>query len=114
MSWCRDEAVHARPAGYLPPLVAVASDSAISPVEPRRCSETGSRWSYVWASPPGDIYPILGLQWFALYSAFDVLCPGSIQHNLGCRGADRRVVVRLGAGGNRLNRKEDVTERTEL
>ena len=28
-----------------------------------------------------SIYLILGLQWFALYSAFDVLCPGSIQHN---------------------------------
>ena len=28
-----------------------------------------------------SIYLILGLLWFALYSAFDVLCPGSIQHN---------------------------------
>jgi hypothetical protein len=27
------------------------------------------------------IYLLLGLKWFALYSAFDVLCPGSIQHN---------------------------------
>ncbi|HWO35522.1 MAG TPA: ion channel, partial [Candidatus Acidoferrum sp.] len=28
-----------------------------------------------------SIYLILGLQWFAVYSAFDVLYPGSIQHN---------------------------------
>ena len=28
-----------------------------------------------------SIYLLLGLQWFALYSAIDVLWPGSIQHN---------------------------------
>jgi len=28
-----------------------------------------------------SIYLLLGLQWFALYSAFDVISPGSIQHS---------------------------------
>jgi hypothetical protein len=37
-----------------------------------------------------SIYLILGLQWFALYSAFDVLCPGSIQHNTAAK-ADRHA-----------------------
>ena len=37
-----------------------------------------------------SIYLLLGLQWFALYSAFDVLCPGSIQHNTAAR-ADRHA-----------------------
>ena len=37
-----------------------------------------------------SIYLILGLQWFALYSAFEVLCPGSIQHNTAAK-ADRHA-----------------------
>jgi hypothetical protein len=37
-----------------------------------------------------SIYLMLGLQWFALYSAFDVLCPGSIQHNTAPK-ADRHA-----------------------
>jgi voltage-gated potassium channel len=37
-----------------------------------------------------SIYLILGLQWFALYSAFDAFCPGSIQHNTAAK-ADRHA-----------------------
>jgi hypothetical protein len=37
-----------------------------------------------------SIYLLLGLQWFALYSVFDVLCPGSIQHNTAAK-ADRHA-----------------------
>jgi hypothetical protein len=37
-----------------------------------------------------SIYLLLGLQWFALYSAFDALCPGSIQHNAAAK-ADRHA-----------------------
>jgi hypothetical protein len=37
-----------------------------------------------------SIYLLLGLQWFALYSAFDVFCPGSIQHNTAAK-ADRHA-----------------------
>ena len=35
-----------------------------------------------------SIYLLLGLQWFALYSSFDILVPGSIQHSLSAT-ADR-------------------------
>ncbi len=37
-----------------------------------------------------SIYLLLGLQWFALYSVFDVLSPGSIQHNAAVK-ADRHA-----------------------
>jgi Ion channel len=37
-----------------------------------------------------SIYLLLGLQWFALYSAIDVLSPGSIQHSMSAT-ADRHA-----------------------
>jgi hypothetical protein len=37
-----------------------------------------------------SIYLLLGLQWFALYSAIDVLSPGSIQHSTSAT-ADRHA-----------------------